>query len=225
MTRFVLVPGACHGGWWFEPVAAQLRTRGHRAEAVTLAGLDPDADALATSTAINLDVHVEQVRSVVDADPEPVVLVGHSYAGSVITAVADHRPAAVRALLYLDAFVPEDGDSCWSMTNDEQRQWYTDGSASTGLGVEPLPFFDPRTRPHPIGTLLQRSRLTGRYREVASKHYVLAAAAEWLPHSPFPAVAARLRDRPDWSVTEVDVRHNMLVGGPHLLTQLALDLA
>jgi pimeloyl-ACP methyl ester carboxylesterase len=49
---------------------------------------------------------------VLDAREEPAVLVGHSYAGSVITGVADQRPSQIAALMYLDAFVPEDGDSC-----------------------------------------------------------------------------------------------------------------
>jgi hypothetical protein len=58
----------------------------------------------------------------------------------VITGVADQRPSQVAGLLYLDAFVPDDGDSCWSMTNDEQRDWYSRGCGATGLAVEPLPF-------------------------------------------------------------------------------------
>jgi hypothetical protein len=66
-------------------------------------------------------------------------------------------------LLYLDAFVPDDGDSCWSMNNDEQRDWYSRGSGATGLADEPLPFFDRRARPHPLGTPMQRSKLTGAY--------------------------------------------------------------
>ncbi len=55
----------------------------------------------------------------------------------------------VRALLHLDAFVPADGDSCFAMTDDEQRRWYVEGAGRTGLGVDPLPFFDERARPHP----------------------------------------------------------------------------
>lgn len=63
-------------------------------------------------------------------DGAGVVLLGHSYAGTVITAVADRMPSRVRALVYLDAFIPEDGDSCWIMTNDEQREWYISGAAA-----------------------------------------------------------------------------------------------
>jgi pimeloyl-ACP methyl ester carboxylesterase len=160
-----------------------------------------------------------------DRRPEPVVLVGHSYAGSVITGAADQRPEQASALVYLDAFVPEDGDSAWSMTNDEQREWYANDSGETGLAVKPLPFFDDRARPHPLGTLMQRAKLTGAWKAVPRKRYVAAAAAEWLKHSPFVGVTARLRDDPDWTVTELDSGHNLLAGGPETLVRILLEYA
>jgi len=173
MTWFVLIPGANHGGWWFEPVVDGLTRAGHSADAITLSGLDPDGPA---APGANLDTHINEILELLASRDEHVVLVGHSYAGSVITAVADQRPEQVSALLYLDAFVPEDGDSCWSMVKEWEREWYIDGSRRTGVAVDPLPFFDDRARPHPIGTLLQQSTVTGAYKSVQRKHYVLAGA-------------------------------------------------
>ena len=222
MTWFVLVPGACHGGWWFEPVADELRAAGHSADAITLAGLDPDGPP---APGANLDTHVGQLADLLSARGEPVVLAGHSYGGSVITGAADRRPEQVTALLYLDAFVPRDGDSCWSMTNDEQREWYGAGSGTTGLALDPLPFFDERARPHPLGTLMQKSRLTGRYLTVPRKHYAPAADPAWLPHSPFTATTERLRADPDWAVTDLDCGHNVLAGGPARIVELLQQLA
>jgi len=63
------------------------------------------------------------------------------------TGAASNLGRFITALVYLDAFLPENGDSCWTMTNDEQRQWYATGCARTGYGVEPLPFFSNRARP------------------------------------------------------------------------------
>jgi pimeloyl-ACP methyl ester carboxylesterase len=219
---FLLVPGACHGGWWFEPLVDRLRAAGHAATALTLAGLHPDGPPAPDA---NLDTHVGQVVAALEVGDEPAVLVGHSYAGAVITGAADRRPDLVAALVYLDAFVPEDGDSCWSMTNDWQREWYIDSAGATGLDVAPLPFFDPRSRPHPIGTLLQRCRLTGAHLGVARRHYVLAAEEQWLARSPFAAIAHRLRQDPTWSVRELDATHNLLATGPELLVDVLLDLA
>ncbi|HEY0238198.1 MAG TPA: alpha/beta fold hydrolase [Friedmanniella sp.] len=221
MTHFVLVPGANHGGWWFAPVVEALSALGHRATAVTLSGLDPDGPP---APGANLDRHVEELTALVAAQPGPVVLVGHSYGGSVVTGAADADPERVAALVYLDAFVPDDGDSCYTLTNDWQREWYLTGAAATGVDVEPLPFFDPRARPHPLGTLLQRSRLTGAWRSVARKLYAAAADPEWLTQSPFVPTAARLRDDPAWSVVDLPVSHNVLRDGPDLLVELLRDL-
>jgi len=81
VITFVLVPGACHGGWWYEPLARQLEHDGHAALPITLAGLEdqPRLDRL-----ITLNTHVDQVAAAVPAAGQ-VALVGHSYAGSVIT--------------------------------------------------------------------------------------------------------------------------------------------
>jgi pimeloyl-ACP methyl ester carboxylesterase len=222
MTQFILVPGGNHGGWWYEPLVAALRNAGHAAEALTLAGLSPDGPLAPTT---NLDTHVAEVADRLQAFGEQVVLVGHSYAGSVITGVADQSPERVAALMYLDAFVPESGDSCWSMTNTWERKWIIDGSGETGLAVEPLSFFDPRARPHPIGTYLQTSKLCGAFRTVKRKHYVAAVGAEWLKLSPFVELTQRLRQDPDWVVTELDSGHNLLAQGPDLLLPLLLEEA
>lgn len=224
MTTFVLVPGACHGGWWYRPLVDRLVEHGHTAHALTLAGLGAVEPAM--TGPVNLDSHVAEATAVVAAtsdDPrEGVVLVGHSYGGTVITGAADRVPERVRALVYLDAFVPEDGDSCFAMTNDEQRRWYIEGAAATGLGVEPLPFFDDRAKPHPVATLLQRARLTGAWRSVPVKHYV--AATGWAGESPFADTAERLRSDPAWTVHHWQTRHNVMHDGPQRVLELIAGL-
>lgn len=223
MTTFVLVPGACHGGWWYDPLVAELERAGHRAVAVTPTGLDPDEPA--PTEAIDLDRHVQQVVQAVrgaEGTGRDVVLVGHSYSGTLITAAADARPDRVRALVYLDAFVPDDGDTCWSMTNDEERDWYVQGAARSGVAVDPLPFFDDRARPHPLGTLLQRCSLTGAWRTVPAKVYVVALG--WPGESPLASAIAKVRSDPEFTVHEWDVRHNVLAAGPDRVRDLIVDL-
>ena len=224
MTSFVLVPGACHGGWWYAPVLDKLAQAGHRAVAVTLSGLDPDARP--SNRAVNLSTHLDEAAQALadtaDEAGEPVVLVGHSYGGSVITGIADRQPSLVRALVYLDAFVPSDGQSCYAMTDDEQRRWYIEGAARTGLSVAPLPFFDHRARPHPIGTLLQGISLTGGWQSVPVKHYV--AAMGWEGASPFAPTTARIEATPGWTLHRWPTRHNVLADGPDRLVELLLAL-
>jgi pimeloyl-ACP methyl ester carboxylesterase len=223
VTTFLLVPGACHGGWWYDPLAEALRGRGHDPHAVTLSGLDP-ADPQPPREAITLDRHVDDATAALQAaaPPEGAVLVGHSYGGTVITAVADRVPERVRALVYLDGFVPSDGDSCFAMTNDEQRRWYVEGAGRTGVGVDPLPFFDERARPHPLATLVQRVRLRGRWTDVPAKHYVAATA--WPGESPFAPTAARLQADPAWTVHVWDTRHNVLWDGPGRVLDLLVGI-
>ena len=99
---------------------------------------------------VNLETHIADVLAALAVEPdiEDLVLVGHSYGGMVITGVADRVPEKVDALVYLDALVPRDGESCWHLVNDEERQWYLDVD-DTGYGVRPMPFFDPRSTPIP----------------------------------------------------------------------------
>src|SRR6201995_346848 len=159
MTTYVLVPGACHGAWCFDDLAAALRARGHRVLAITLTGIAERSHLL--HAGVNLETHVADVLAELAVhDVSDAVLVGHSYGGMVITAVADRVPQQVNSVIYLDAFVPRDGESCWTLTTDQQREWSqsVDGSV---YGVPPLPFFDSRATAHPLASLLQRIRLTG----------------------------------------------------------------
>ncbi|WP_139984094.1 hypothetical protein [Nocardioides litoris] len=76
--------------------------------------------------------------------------------------------------MLLDAHVAQDGDTAWSLTSDEERAWFLEDSQRTGDTVDPLPFFDRRARPHPVGTLLQAVRLTGAWRTVPRTVFVEA---------------------------------------------------
>lgn len=226
MTVFLLVPGSHHGGWWYDDVVEGLRTAAHRAVALTLPGLDPEGST--PQGVITLDDHVEVAFTALRAatareEPRSAVLVGHSYGGSIITAMADAEPDRVRALVYLDALLPDDGDSSWSMTGPSEHEWYIDGSRASGAYVDTLPFFDDRARPHPLATLMQGSRLTGAWRRVATKHYVIAT--QWPSGvSPMSAMADRARADPDMHVHEWPTTHNVLREGPGRLLDLIIDL-
>src|SRR5690348_1175814 len=159
MTTYVLIPGACHGAWCFDDLADELRSRGHRVHAVTLTGIAERSHL--SHAGVNLQTHIVDVVAELEVhDVNDAVLVGHSYGGMVITGVADRVPARVDALVYIDAFVPRDGESCWQLVNDEERQWYVDVD-DTGYGVSPMPFFDSRATAHPLASFLQRIKLAG----------------------------------------------------------------
>lgn len=115
MASFVLVHGAWAGGWCWQRVAPVLRAQGHEVHAVTLTGVGDRAHLL--NSDIHLETHIQDVVSTLDAEElDRVVLVVHSYAGMIGTAIADRCPARLRHLVYVDAVVPNPGES-WSSTH------------------------------------------------------------------------------------------------------------
>ncbi len=106
----IMVHGASGGGWQFKPVAALMEAQGWRIHRPTLSGL---GERHHTATAgIGLGTHIEDiVNHILFEDLRDVVLLGHSYAGFVIAGVADRIPDRIRHLIYLDAFLPIDGES------------------------------------------------------------------------------------------------------------------
>ncbi len=108
MTTFVLVHGAWHGAWCWEKLSPLLAARGHRVVAPDLPGHGDDRTPLAQ---ITLDAYAERERATIAAQPEAVVLVGHSMGGVVITAAAELIPERIRTLVYLTAFLIGDGEA------------------------------------------------------------------------------------------------------------------
>lgn len=219
-ASFVLVPGACHGGWCFDDLAAALRAEGHGVTTPTLTGVAERAHL--AHAGVNLDTHITDVLAEFDAHRvTDAVLVGHSYGGMVITAVADRVPDRVRALVHLDAFVPRDGESCWSLTNDEQRQWYI-GVDATGYGVPPMPFFDERATSHPLASVLQPVRLGD---EPPGIRRIYVYAKRWPTESPFAPTYERLRSDPGWTTYALDGAHNLMRDNHTDLVRILTDAA
>ena len=109
MTTFVAVHGAFFGGWSWKPVAALMETRGHTLFRPTLTGCAEREHV--GGPRVNFTTHVRDVVSLLELEElDDIVLVGHSYAGSVITAVAQQAHQRIRGLVYLDAFMPQDGE-------------------------------------------------------------------------------------------------------------------
>lgn len=108
MSTYVLIHGAWHGGWCWDRVVPLLQAQGHTAIAPDLPGHGQDRTP---PERVTLQAYTDAVCAVLDAQAEPVVLVGHSMGGVVITQAAEHRPDRIRSLVYLTAFLPENGKS------------------------------------------------------------------------------------------------------------------
>jgi pimeloyl-ACP methyl ester carboxylesterase len=117
----VLVPGACLGGWCWRAVAARLRAGGHDVYPLTLTGLG-DRVHLARPE-VDLETHIADVVGVLDfEDLQDAVLIGHSYAGIVVTGVADRRPERLDAVVYLDTSPLPAGMAIADVMSPEQRE-------------------------------------------------------------------------------------------------------
>jgi pimeloyl-ACP methyl ester carboxylesterase len=220
VATYVLVHGGAHGGWCYGPVARLLRAAGHEVHAPTLTGLGERAHLLGPG--IDLDTHITDVTAVLHyEDLRDVILVGHSYGGMVITAVADRFPQQVDSLVYLDALVPRDGQSCWHLVNDDERRWYLDVD-ETGYGVPPMPFFDPRATAHPLASFLQPIKLSGDPNRFRRRDFVYAL--KWPGDSPIRPSYERVRDDPNWITHELDGAHNLMRDNPHDLLRILLDV-
>jgi pimeloyl-ACP methyl ester carboxylesterase len=108
MTIYVFVHGAWHGAWCWNKVVPLLEGAGHRATALDLPGHGRDDTPIAQVT---FEAYCNKVREVVEAQPEPVILVGHSMGGRVITQVAELRPDKIKALVYLAAILLKNGEN------------------------------------------------------------------------------------------------------------------
>jgi pimeloyl-ACP methyl ester carboxylesterase len=220
MATFILVPGGWHGAWDFEHVVPLLERAGHTVHALTLTGLRPE-DGPVTVASTNLDTHAEDVLRLLDrAHITDATLVGHSYGGFVITAAADRAGGRIERMVHLDAFVPEDGDSCWSSVTEGYRAAFLAGAGPTGYAVDPPDGQDPRTVPHPLASFMQKIRLTGALSEVAHRDFVFCS--KWDLPTPFTDTRARLDADPRWHVHDLPTGHDAMHEAPEAVAALLL---
>lgn len=219
MTDYVLVHGAWCGSWCYERLAGELAAAGHRVVAVDLPGLGQDAANF--HPGITLSDHVAHVVAAVGAAGfARFVLVGHSYGGMVVTGVAARLGARIDALVYVDAFLPEHGQSLWDLTGAWEHAHYIDSQKAQPGAVAPLPgFAHPGLTPHPLLTLLEAVRLGGEEAQVGRRIYIFAAG--WSP-SPFAPFAARVKGDPAWEYHEADAGHFVMADQPGQLLQIVL---
>jgi pimeloyl-ACP methyl ester carboxylesterase len=220
MAQIVMVAAAWHGGWALTPIARKIRARGHEVYTPTLTGLG-ERSHLARA-AINLETHIEDIVNVVLFERlNDVVPCAHSYAGMVIPGVADRLPERIASLLYVDAFVPQDGESWWDLAGDRYRQLAIDRSTADGLGVVPPQHLDARCAPHPLAAFKQAIRLTGRWQEVREKVFVFASG--W-PETCFTSTYEALRKDAAWTVRTLPTRHDIPRDAPDDVVSLVLGL-
>lgn len=232
MADFVLVHGAWHGAWCWKRVLPPLWSAGHRAFAVSLSGVG-ERTHIAPKT-VTLDTHVADVVNVIEAEELlDAILVGHSYAGMVITGVAQRASMRLRHLVYLDAMVPLPGES-WSSLHPESVK-VERRAAIAEHGTLPPP--DPavyglhgpdaawvarRQTPHP--GLPYDAPLAFDADRIASLPRTFISCTS-PPLATIDASRERIRTLPDWRFIELATGHDPMVSAPDELVRMLCDLA
>lgn len=220
MANIVLVPGAYHGGWYYSPILPKLRAAGHDVFTITLSGLSGAADKVCAP--INLDTHIDDlVCFIVAEELDDIVLCGHSYGGMVIAGASDQLPGRIRTLLFLDALVPNDGDSVWSTFPPHMRDKFIE-AASDGLMTRNPPDTEVRARPHPLATFLQPIRLGENAYAPVNKVYAWCNGKDG---SPFESTYNRLSSDSDWITHRLACGHDIMNEAPHLALNVVLESA
>jgi pimeloyl-ACP methyl ester carboxylesterase len=228
---FVLVHGAWHGGWCWRRVADALTRRGHKVFTPTLTGLGERSHLM--SRDINLDTHITDIVNVFKwEDIKNAVLVGHSYGGWVISGAVEQVAPRVASIVFLDAWMPDDGVRGVDNTSAFSRKGIL-AAIENGDISRPAPpaelfavnendraWIDAMMTPQPLGVALQPIRLTGARDRVAKKTYIRAAA--W-PQEAFDKYLAVCKADPSWRTYELPCGHDVMVDMPERLAEVLVE--
>lgn len=220
---FVIVHGAWGGSWSFKKTDELLSAAGYRVYRPSLTGLgerhhlsDPD---------IGLGTHVlDVVNTVLFEDLHDIILVGHSYGGMVITGVADSIPERIKRLVYLDAFVPHDGES--AMTTRPSDQHGPESMSSDGF-VKPFWVRDtdplPRDVPQSLKTFTEPVSYKKPEALALPSTYILTVDEGKEPEQDsFHYFAERAKAR-NWKMVTLVADHNPQMSMPEELARLLIE--
>lgn len=234
MSVYVLVHGAWHGSWCWKRVRKALQAHGHEVFTPTLTGVGERSHLL--SPQVNLETHIKDVMNLIRWEElSDVVLCGHSYGGCVVSGVADRVPDQIGALVYLDAFVLEDGRSLHDDLPPDQRAGQLEAVKLRGEGwkVPPIPaaafnvnakdaaWMDRQCTMQPLATFQQPLRLSGRLDSVKNVTFILATGYDG---SPFMPSYERAKAK-SWKTLTVPCGHDVMLDMPEELTTILLNAA
>ena len=230
--HYVLVHGAWHGAWAWSKAAPLLRAAGHTVTAPTLSGLGERAHVAAGTS--GLHVHVQDITShLMMEDLRDVVLVGHSYAGCVVSGVLGARPGRVAHAVYVDALVPMQGQSLASFVPAPVQAEYEKLAAQNAV-VPPRPpeawgqlwgitdpamvaWAMPRIRPQAARSFTETVQ-GDPMAENARRSYLKCTQN---PNPLFKAIGAGIRKDSRYQYAEVDGHHDvMLLDAPRFVDAL-----
>jgi pimeloyl-ACP methyl ester carboxylesterase len=224
-ATFVLVHGAWHGGWCWKRLIPLLRAEGHECLSPTLTGLGERSHLLAPS--IDLNTHIADISGVLEyEDLRRVVLVGHSYGGMVITGVAAKAASRVTQLVYLDAFLPDNGKALRDYaplppTRDDGWRVPPPGppSAFGVTSADDVAWMTSRLGDHPLNTFTQPVQLAQESTGPVRRAVIHCSKAPW-----FVEAAERAQRRGLQYRELLEAGHDAMVTRPLELARILIGL-
>jgi pimeloyl-ACP methyl ester carboxylesterase len=212
---YVIVHGAWGGGWAWREVDNLLSADGHKVYRPTLTGLGERVHL--ASPEIGLDTHIQDIVNVILYEElRDVVLVGHSYGGMVVGGVADRLPERIRRLVYLDAFVPQDGRSFNDIAGG-RGQRVPDGFVVPGWNTPSTP---PGDVPHPAKTLSDKIELKNPAAAKLPTVYVLTVDPGRQPSGDMFYRFYQQAETQGWITLRMEGDHNVQQSRPKELVEL-----
>ncbi len=229
MATFVLVHGGWAGGWQWREIATRLRAAGHDVYTPTLTGLGERVHLAHPD--VNLDTHIQDILMVLEyEDLHEVILVGYSYSGMVVTAVAERAPERLAQLVYLDAFVPSDGESLATMIGPELVAILEQVAQAYGDGwrIPHDPPDAPRRTPQPVKPMYQPVTVTNPAAARLPRTFIYCTQEKEAMGPmgvPITQVAASAKADARWGYRELDSGHVPLETAPQEFADILLELA
>ena len=237
----VLVHGAWAGAWSWRDAARLLRKQGFDVYAPTLTGIAERSHVPPQN--VTLSTHIADIAGLLHyEDLSDVLLVGHSYGGMVITGAADREPQRIAGMVYLDAFLPQSGQSLWDIAGPERAAHHRQIAMAHDAGLSmPRPAQNPPLAPEvaakwgalftpqPIGTQSEPwvSVRAEHDRTWPQRHYILCTGYKG---SRFHGFADDIRahiaaGKPGWEYTEFDAGHDVVRADPQLTAERISQIA
>jgi len=240
---YVMIHPAWFGGWCWKRVAPLLRAQGHEVLTPTLTGLGERAHLARPE--VGIEIHVRDITSVIEyEDLRNVILVGTSSGGMVITGAADRVPDRIAHLVFLDAFVPTDGQSMLDVIPPDRRpaleafvQKEGDGWLLPRFAPPPwkklvaetwqvteeadLDWILPRLRPTPFGHFREPVKRQNPVAEKLPRTYI---RTQW-PHPGFDRYARAASETTGWQSRSIASSHLPYITHPSELAALLLEVS
>jgi pimeloyl-ACP methyl ester carboxylesterase len=245
LAVYVLVHGAWHGGWCWHKVAKLLRSEGNEVFTPTLTGLGDRSHLLNPN--ITLSTHIVDIINLFEyEDLNHVIIVGHSYAGMIISGIADKIPSRLKHLVYLDAFIPNDGESISDLhpsfvdklkriAREKRDGWLVPfpeevinpkGGPLYGIvDARELIWLRERLTPHPLSCFEQHLHFKNPLGLALPKTYIWCSVRQGERTETWGFIKeARIAQELGWEFYEIESDHDVMITRPNELSNILLKI-